>query len=175
MGRGFTQYAFPTSNAEDAYVVFSAFLNYRLPDDSLLFIHQAECWCSQCNRFELAEYIPTLVKLETDLNRLLKGDLDRLRRDNEEDMELWMTYHGKPVEDSIEDLERRIQWRRSRKSPPKCLRCGTTTITLLPDADEFAHPKTGERVVKAGIGFMSTVEWHAEYTSEGDLISSVER
>ena len=40
--------------------------------------------------------------------------------------------------------------------------------------EEFRHPKTGERVVIAGRGFSDAPPWHAEYTSEGDLIESDE-
>jgi hypothetical protein len=70
------------------------------------------------------------------------------------------------------ETELRINWRRNRTSPPKCLHCGSTNIMPIPDAKEFAHPITGERVVVAGCGFVSTDEWHAEFTPEGDVLCS---
>ncbi len=41
---------------------------------------------------------------------------------------------------------------------------------LDPDNEEFAHPRTGERVLVAGRGFASTAERHAEFTPEGGIL-----
>jgi hypothetical protein len=143
-------------------VLYSAYLNYRLPDGSLLFVRQTDCWCAKCHGFEVAEDIPNCIELETDLRRLANGD---------EDERLWIRY-GTPTKELFDDLRRRIEWRRTRRSPPKCLHCGSTNIVVVPEGDEFAYPKNGERVVKIAIGFASTVQWHAEFTTEGELINS---
>lgn len=166
MGRGYTQYAFPDTNAEDVYAIYSAFLNYRLATGDLLHVRQTECWCSTCKRIDMAERVESLDELQSELERLQHPDEDESRM---------IAFIGVPIEKRIAETELRINWRRDRISPPKCLHCGSTDITRIPDADEFRHPKTGERVVVAGRGFASTAEWHAEFTPEGDVISSVEK
>ena len=40
MGRGFTQYSFPDSGSSDTVALYSAFLDYRLPDGSFLHVRQ---------------------------------------------------------------------------------------------------------------------------------------
>lgn len=163
MGRGFTQFAFPESGAEDMYALYSAFLYYRLPNGQLLRVRQTECWCSMCNRFDTAEVVESMEELET--------ELDRLRNPDEEESRM-LAFIGTPIEERIAETELRINWRRNRTSPAKCLHCGSTDIMPIPGANEFAHPITGERVVVAGRGFVSTDEWHAEFTPEGDVLCS---
>jgi hypothetical protein len=163
MGRGYTQYAFPDTGAEDAYALYSAFLNYRLPDGKWLHVRQTECWCPTCNRIDMAECIESIEELE--------NELARLRNPDDEEAKI-IAFIGKPVEERITELQLRIIWRQNRKSPAKCLHCGSTEIVPIPDAQEFAHPATGERVVVAGCGFASTAAWYAEFTPEGDLINS---
>jgi hypothetical protein len=101
----------------------------------------------------------------------LQDEIERLRNPDDEESQM-IAFIGTPVDERIAELESRIIWRQNRKSPAKCLHCGSTKIVPIPDAQEFAHPSTGERVVVAGRGFASTDEWHAEFTPEGDVISS---
>lgn len=164
MGRGYTQYAFPDSSADDVYALYSAFLNYRLASGELLHVRQTECWCASCERIDMAERIESLNELEQQLERLRHPD---------EDESCMIAFIGVPIDKRVTEAEIRIKWRRGRISPPKCLQCGSVDIMELPGTDEFSHPKTGERVVVTGRGFASTDEWHAEFTSEGDVIKSV--
>lgn len=166
MGRGFTQYSFPDTGSPDTVALYSAFLDYRLPDGSLLHVRQQECWCPNCDCFLMAEEVPTLAELEAELVRLMNPD---------EELRQVVAFLEVPIEKRIEDARRRIEWRRTRKAPPKCLHCGSSNITILPHLDEsqeFNHPKTGERVVVAGRGFSDDAPWHAEFTPEGDIITS---
>lgn len=166
MGRGFTQYSFPDSGSADTVALYSAFLDYRLPDGSLLHVRQRECWCQVCDSFLFAEDVPPLEALETELARLMIPD---------EELRQALAFLEVSIEERIEDTQQRIEWRRTRKSPPKCLHCGSTNITILPnlqESEEFRHPKTGERVVVAGRGFSDAAPWHAEFTAEGDSIRS---
>lgn len=164
MGRGFTQFSFPDTNAEDVYAFYSAFLNYRLATGELLHVRQTECWCSVCKRIDMAERVESLEDLQT--------ELDRRRHPDEEESRI-IAFIGTPIEVRIAETELRIKWRRGRIAAAKCLHCGSTDLIRLPDSDEFRHPMTGERVVVAGRGFASTAQWHAEFTPEGDMISSI--
>lgn len=163
MGRGYTQFSFPDSATEDEYALYSAFLNYRMPDGKLLHVHQTECWCPTCNRIDMAERMKTLAELNEELERL---------RNPDEATSRMLQFISTPIEEQITEMELRIHWRRNRILPAKCLHCGTTHVVPIPTDDEFEHPKTGERVVVAGHGFMSTDQWHAEFTPEGDRLSS---
>ena len=163
MGRAFTQFKFPDSDSEDAYAVYSAFLDYRMPDGSRLHIRQRECWCPVCERIDMAEDVPSLAELQAELDRLLAPDEETLRK---------FAFIDIPVDDLIAETRKRIEWRRHRRSPAKCLHCGSTNITALPHNKEFAHPKTRERVLVAGWGFLDAAPWHAEFTTEGDPIVS---
>lgn len=177
MGRGYTQYAFPESDSPKQEVIFSAHLDYQLPDQSLLFVHQTPCWCFTCDCFQVGECIEPLEKLESDLMRLRRGDLSPERYyESEADREFFMTYllRREPIEEMTAKLCARIEWRRQRRSLPKCLVCGSTRIATIDDisGEDFPHPKTGERVVIAEMGMMSTAAWHARFTPEGDILFS---
>lgn len=168
MGRGFTQYAFPDSGSADSIALYSAFVDYRLPDGSRLHVRQRECWCPRCDCFVFAEDVPSLTDLEAELARLMNPD---------EELHQVLTFLEVTIENQIAETQARIEWRRNRKTPPKCLHCGSTNITILPnvrESEEFRHPKTGQRVVVAGRGFSDAAPWRAEFTAEGDIIRSDE-
>ena len=161
MGRGFTQYSFPDSETEDAWALYSAFLDYELADGTLLHVRQAACWCAICDCILMAEDVPSVAALES--------ELATLENPTEEDRQL-IDFIGTPLSERITEQKRRIQWRRSRQSAARCLQCGSTEITVLPGEDEFHHPQTGERVAVSGRGFAETGMWEARFTPEGELI-----
>ncbi|WP_145377664.1 hypothetical protein [Symmachiella dynata] len=111
----------------------------------------------------MAEWVQSLAELEAELKELLDPDEENMRK---------FAFIGTPINDLIAETRKRIEWRQHRRSPAKCLHCGSTDIIVLPNTEEFAHPKTGERVVVVGRGFAEASPWHAEFTTEGDLISS---
>ena len=164
MGRGYTQYSYPDDDTPDEYAVYSAFLDYILLDGSRLHVNQTDCYCSHCQRIDMAEHIETLEQLQNRIEKLRLPDSDERK----------MAVFIGSIPDQIVELNRRIEWRRTRQSPAKCLHCGSTEIILLPNDDEFSHPATGARMTVIGRGFMSTAEWHATYTPEGDAIESSE-
>jgi hypothetical protein len=73
MGRGYTQYRFPETRREE-WVLFSAFIHYRFADGSKLHILQNAAWCADCDRFVLAEEIPSIESLESELEKTKSGD-----------------------------------------------------------------------------------------------------
>ena len=165
MGRGFTQFSYPDSDTEDEFALYSAFLDYEMSDGTLLHVHQTEAWCPDCDCILMAEHVQSIEELQSELDRLLNPDEEEL---------FFIQFIGTPIEDRIVEAERRIQWRRSRTSPAKCLQCGSTQIVALPAQEEFTHPKTGERVKVSGHGFASTTIWEARFTTEGEKIWSRE-
>ena len=68
------------------------------------------------------------------------------------------------------ELKRRRRWREGRKSPPKCLECGSTEIVLLPEGEKVENP-TGPGWVEVTVtGHCSTSFNNRSYTPEGDRI-----
>ncbi len=111
----------------------------------------------------MAEWVQSLAELEAELEELLDPDEENRRK---------FAFIGIPINDLIAETRKRIKWRQHRRSQAKCLHCGPTDIIMLPNSEEFAHPKTGERMVVVGRGFAEANPWQAEFTTEGDLISS---
>jgi hypothetical protein len=161
MGRGFEQFSFINSKAQDVFVIFSASLNYRLADGSRLDVHQDACWCSRCNTFRVGERIPTIEEV--------RAELQKLANPSKEEIEIWQLI-GKSIEAVVADTEARLAWRGQRTSPAKCLHCGSTELKPLPHDEEFPHPVTGERMRRVARGFCDAGPWESDFTVEGDLI-----
>ena len=160
VGRGYTQYRFPETGREE-WVLFSTFIHYRFADDSKLRILQNAAWCTNCNRFVLAEEIPSIESLENELYKTKVGDEETLR--------IWQfVSNGQPVSTRISELEKRINWRFVRVNPPRCLECGGFRIIDLPGGSEFRHPNTGELVMEVSSGWTDVGPWCADFTPEGD-------
>jgi hypothetical protein len=163
MGRGFVEYHLPESGG-DEWVLWSAFINYRLADGSKLHILQQQAWCAACRRFVVAEEVPSVEALEEEIARYRSGDPETLR--------MWLfVSNGTPVADRVAELLRYVEWRKGRQSPPRCLACGMADPVPIPTSGEFAHPGTGERVVVGSSGFADTAPWYAEFSPEGEQLA----
>jgi hypothetical protein len=163
MGRGFVQYHLPESG-RDEWVGFSAFINYCLHDGTLLHILQQPGWCPTCDRFVIAEVVPSVDALEEEIARYRSGDPDTLQ-------EWAFISQGAPVTEQIAELLRRIKWRQRRQSPPRCLECGEPDCIPIPVSGEFSHPQTRERVEVINQGWADTATWEAGFTPEGERLA----
>jgi hypothetical protein len=162
MGRGFVKYHLPESG-RDEWVLWSAFIVYRLADCTRLHILQQPAWCAACGRFVIAEEIPSVEALEEEIARFRSADHDTLQK--------WaFVSDGAPVAERVADLVRYVAWRQPRQSPPRCLECGAVNPIPIPMDGEFAHPRTGERVVVGSSGFADTAPWYAEFSPEGEQL-----
>jgi hypothetical protein len=163
MGRGFVEYHLPESG-RDEWVLWSAFIDYRLADGTKLHIWQQPAWCPDCSRFVIAEYIPSVEELEEEIAKYRSADRDTLRT--------WaFVSNGSRVTERVAELLRYIEWRRRRESPPRCLECGAVSPVPIPMSGEFVHPRTGERVVVGGSGFADAAPWFAEFSPEGERLA----
>lgn len=162
MGRGYTQYRLPESGREER-VLFSVFINYRFPDGSRLPVLQDAAWCPNCDRFVVAEEIPSIESLRL--------ELEKARSDDPETIQIWQfVSDGQPISVRVAELEKRIVWRIARVNPGRCLECGSLDIVALPGGTEFRHPKTGELVTKVSSGWTDAGPWSASFTPEGDAM-----
>jgi hypothetical protein len=163
MGRGFVEYHLPDSG-RDEWVLWSAFIDYRLADGSKLHILQQPAWCAACRRFVIAEEVPSVEALEEEIARYRSADPDTLQK--------WaFVSNGAPVAERVAELLRYVEWRKGRQSPPRCLECGVVHPLHIPMTGEFAHPGTGERVVIGSSGWADTAPWFAEFSPEGVLLA----
>jgi hypothetical protein len=160
MGRGHIQYRLPASDRE-VWVVFSAFYNYRLPDGTLLSVDQQAAWCPHCRTFVLGERIKTVDQMEQRITELRNpsGELKEL-----------LAFVGTSVEKELADLHRRIEWRRGRVTPARCLHCGTPQIVPLPNSRSFAHPDTGATVIVESNGWTDLPPHIQDFTPEGEQL-----
>lgn len=161
MGRGFIEDNLPASGRRE-FVAYSAFLTYRMEGGTLP-VDQQPAWCPACLCFVLAERLPEVAELERSLAAVLGGERKQQ-----------LDVLGRSVEQEASELTRRIAWRRGRRSPPRCLHCGSDDVTPLPIANDFSHPATGERVVVTSSGFAVMRTWVAEFSPEGILLSGAD-
>ncbi len=150
MGRGLIMYEFPDSGHESECVLFSAHLNYRLPDGERLHVRQTVAWCQSCGRFSLAERIESVADIEAELPGLI-AQKDQLLAESlrqsaaNQDMRrrdiLGIGFDLDWTERAIAEVPVRIAWRRKRQSPAKCLHCGTSNLLEIDDRVEVIHSR----------------------------------
>lgn len=157
MGRGFIEYHGEAADRSE-FVAFSAFLEYRLPDGSLLMVDQQPAWCPACGQFVLAERLSEVAELEAMLAAVKDQEPETVRR---------LAVFSRSAEDEVAELTRRLAWRRGRRSLARCLHCGSDQIVAIPTGGEFAHPDTGERMSVVSSGFASMERLVAEFSPEG--------
>ena len=102
-------------------------------------------WCSRCEGFVEIERLYT----DQDIHQKL-GDLDAMRND-------WAKIDAEAIERAkrlgkvvanvqtrlmrFEAWQSALAWRKNRKSPPRCLKCGSFfAVTVLPEWEEVPHP-----------------------------------
>jgi hypothetical protein len=145
---------------------------YEFEDGSHLDIHTAPVWCHHCGDITHGEQIKALEEIDKEL-----ADLD----DPNSELYRFTMMSLLPELDAIspresfrleriEETRKRRQWNERRSSPPKCIHCGSTNITLLPMEQPILIPPGPISVVVRFAGMCSTDfnEWF--FTPEGDRI-----
>ena len=161
MGRGFTRYSYVDVDLPDEWPIGSAFLDYILGDGTRLHVNQADCFCTDCDHFVIGERIETVAEIE--------HQIDQIQNHPESNQRKVAEFVG-DIPNQIAALHIRVEWRKSRQSPPKCLHCGSTDISAIPDEEEFDHPVTGHRMKVSFRGFSDAAPWHATFTPEGERL-----
>ncbi|MCA9093556.1 MAG: hypothetical protein KDA68_08730 [Planctomycetaceae bacterium] len=163
MGRGYTQYSYTDIDIPDECVIHSAFLVYSLEDGAQIRLKQADYFCPTCNGFVVGELIESVAEIENEIDQI---------QNHPDSVERLMAEWSGDISGRIAELRLRIEWRRKRQSPPKCLHCGSSEILPIPREEEFYHPVSDQPMKVSKRGFLSMNEWYATYTPEGDLIES---
>jgi hypothetical protein len=145
--------------------------HYELPNGEQLDLQSAPVWCHRCGKITLGEYLSSVEEISQQIRDL---------HDPSSELYGLLFLPGvfeEPIEEvnarrkwHIAELRRRLQWREGRRSPAKCIFCGTTELIVLPEGTPIAIPgHPGEFQIDC-VGMCSTEfnEWI--FTPEGDRI-----
>ncbi len=120
-------------------------------------------WCAACGTVATLERLPTLYEIETWI-----ADLEANGRDELDPVTGLM----RTVALSIEKCRRRERWIAGRRSPPRCLACGSTDVAPAAEIDGFLHPGCGGRLSDLFTGVVSLRAHTARWTPEGNSLTS---
>ena len=144
------------------------------------------CWCWDCNDLSEAEYIPSPAEVieegkawsrrDDDYQYVLTCGPFPVREDDGTDKGRGILCSNEEQERAMEYLEEWLVWAMARRSPGRCLFCGSTHVSLAKErwGDAFVHPGCGgifrsRAILSAGVlrerGAMFV------YSSEGIKVS----
>jgi len=140
--------------------------HYELPDGTHIDLRSSPVWCRRCNEFADGEAIEEIEEIDRQIADLRDPQSELFRFYKESST-------GSIGVDGIHfisELVKRRCWDESRKSPPKCLGCGSPEIVLLPEGQKVTNP-TGSGWIEVTVtGLSSTPFMNRYYTTEGDRI-----
>lgn len=122
--------------------------SYELLDGRLANIERSAMWCHECNSYCPVERLPEMEELEEKL-AVQQQKLELVRSEKPKDRVVFW-FIRKPgkidtdciriYENCVADASSRIDWKKLRQSPRKCLLCGSQDIADQGDA--FKSPQT---------------------------------
>ena len=132
-----------------------AFYAYLLDEGSTLSVPYVPAWCHHCRAVVHAEELPEVIALERQVREWQASSLDDSIR----------TWH-------LEWLASEIAWRSKRRSPAKCLVCGSTDIVRGSLGGGVLHPGCGYRMPLKLSGHYSLMEPLMQwlYSPEGEAL-----
>jgi hypothetical protein len=140
---------------------------YQLPDGSKLDVHRKPVWCRHCQAFSEGEWLQSVPELEQAIAAY--SDINSAERQR--------VLQSSFIQDKAGSLAKRLaqstvrlQWRKGRATPPKCLECGTTEIVDLGNGQEIASPCSPGTLTIQLVGMCSTEFRNYFYTPEGNRI-----
>lgn len=146
---------------------------YVLDDRRLAPLSCALVWCDSCQDFTAGECLDSTEWIK-DLAMYRRGEVPE---------GLAFIYgvgdeRAEKIDRETASLERQLHWRRMRRSPPRCLSCGSIENRPIKETgpDALVHPIT-KRHLKLSWVFAITSMDHSlfAYTAEGDLLGEISR
>jgi len=143
---------------------------YEFPDGTNIGLHPTIAWCCDCFEFVDAEWIQSLAEIENELVEL--NDPTSFRAStftsNEPpfDESSFKERRAKLYAEAKAEAAKRVDWRRSRISPSRCLICGSTDLRFPNDDQMVDTPGRGTARVEC-TGMCSTDFCNWFYTPEG--------
>ena len=146
---------------------------YRMGDGSELVVHPEPAWCCDCNKLMDAETIEPVDALRKSWELLCDRSSPKAQRvltmmddmgfpEDREEKE-------KRYQDNVTHAEKRMRWRESRKSDPKCLHCGSDDLRFPNQQEIVEVPGRGTaRVHLTGMCSTDFLMWY--YDPEGHRV-----
>jgi hypothetical protein len=131
--------------------------SYECEDGSCVGVISKLVWCRRCGDFTHSESIEGLDEIDQ-----LLADL----HDPSSEVSRGLRYRLR----IIEQMEERRRWLLGRRSPPKCLECGSTDIVIFRSGERAEYPGGPGWVEITVTGHCSTSFNNRCYTPEGDRI-----
>jgi hypothetical protein len=139
---------------------------YELENGTQIDLRSSPVWCPRCNDFTDGESFDTLEEIDQQIADL-RDPTSELFRFCQDTATGSLGVTGIRF---ITILQKRRIWRMGRKSPPKCLDCGSTEIVLLPEGQRVANPIGAGWIELTVSGHCSTSFNNRYYTPQGDRI-----
>jgi hypothetical protein len=132
-----------------------AFYAYLLSDGSTLSVPYVPAWCHRCQAVMHGEELPEIAWLEQQLREWQASGLEKQTQ----------AWH-------VAWLERKIAWRSERRSPAKCLACGSSEIVRGSFQGGAPHPSCGGWLALRRSGHFSLMEplMQSLYSPEGEAL-----
>lgn len=143
---------------------------YEWSESDRLDLDSVPVWCRQCGRISHGENLSTVEEIDKEIRDLNDPSSAKYRMTRHGVLDKLLGTGEKFLNERIAELRRRRRWREERKSPPKCIRCGTTEILELPIGVPVPNPQGDGEIQVDIVGMCSTDfnEWF--FTPEGDRI-----
>ena len=141
---------------------------YRLADGSEITLCSGPVWCAACAKVTHGEQIESIQEIDRRIRDLERLAAEIRREMSRPPLPAPDAPGDRHQQEQIAELKLRRDWRRQRRSPPKCLACGSTDITPLDHGKPVRI--SGGRVRCDCIGMCSTDFNMCYYSPEGDLV-----
>ncbi len=152
----------------------SPLCSYELSDGVTVPIKKTFVWCGKCMAPRWGEVLPDIGSLETDLVGAREEDpcvVERLktRAGAHTTIDQLLANH-------IEKVRARLAWRRARRSPPRCLECGSVEISSFEQSGTRSgfekwtrkHPVCEGTIIVVALPALALDRSWIRYTPEGE-------
>jgi hypothetical protein len=138
---------------------------YEFDDGSRLDVEAVPAWCRRCGDIAHGERVEPLEKIDRHLAELQDPGSEFCRMaigamTDPEELRLHL----------IDKWQKRRRWRAGRKSPARCILCGSTDLVIFPLDEPVPHPGGDGTIEVSCVGMCSTEfnDWF--FTPEGERI-----
>ena len=143
---------------------------YEFEDGSHMYMNTTPVWCHGCGQITHGERIESLEEIDKKLADL-NNPTSVLYRMTAKGLLNEITGGGdRLLQERLQKTKQRRTWRERRISPPKCIRCGSTDILVLPIDQPVPNPAGPGTIKVRCVGMCETDFDECFFTPEGDRI-----